>query len=873
VKKSAGSSSVQAAALTASPERRTEIRNIEIRNIEIRGARTHNLRNVDLDIPRGKLTVVTGVSGSGKSSLAFDTLFAEGQRQYIESLSSYARQFLDQMERPDVDFIRGLQPALCIDQKQGILSPRSTVGTVTEIYDYLRLLMARIATPACHQCGQPIDRQPPSQIIDTINALPIGTKLTILAPMVIGRKGGHADVFERISKAGLLRVRVDGELYEMEMLPTLAPRKEHSVSAVVDRLIIREDSRERIEQTVSVTLPLGNGLVEISASVPNVPTLQERTFSTRFACVACGLSLLEIEPRTFSFNSPYGACPTCEGFGYLNGSLDKKCSICDGQRLRKESLAIRLEGKSIAQISEMPLGSAIDWFEQLKLTERQSKIGLPIIREILQRLSFLREVGLMYLTLARPAETLSGGELQRVRLATSIGTGLVGVCYVLDEPSVGLHPRDTERLIATLRALQQRGNTVVVVEHDEEVMRASDLLVDVGPGAGKLGGNIVAFGTPEELQSNTNSLTARYLQGTAPMPKSMNRIIGETHPSLTLSGITKNNLDNVRVEFPLGRLVGVVGVSGSGKSTLVHDSLAVAVQRSLSGESLPTHIKKLNGIDGIDKLIEIDQSPIGRSPRSIPATYCGFWDEIRTVFSKTKDSKQRGFNAARFSFNAGAGRCETCGGQGRQKLEMSFLADVYVPCPQCHGRRFNRSTLAVKFKGKSVADCLEMSVSEAAEFFDAIPKLRVPLQCLVQVGLGYVALGQPSNTFSGGEAQRIKLASELAKPGTGKTLYLLDEPTTGLHMDDVVRLIDVLQGLIERGNTVVVVEHHMDLIRCCDWVIDVGPGGGIHGGKILTVGHPNVIAQNEISPTGIALSRQMLTTRAKAPKERAPKVG
>ncbi len=828
---------------------------VPTRYIEIRGARTHNLKNVNLDIPRGKFTVITGVSGSGKSSLAFDTLFAEGQRQYMESLSSYARQFLDQMERPDVDFIRGLQPALCIDQQQGILSPRSTVGTVTEIYDYLRLLMARIAVPACHQCGQPIDRQPPSQIIDSVCELPIGTKLTLMAPMVIGRKGGHSDVFERIAKTGLLRVRVDGELYEIESLPTLAIRKEHSISAIVDRLVVREDSRERIEQAISVALRLSSGLVELSASDPEDPKPRDRTFSTRFACIACGVSLLEIEPRTFSFNSPYGACPKCEGYGYLDGKQEKKCVECKGQRLRKESLAIRLEGLSISQITQLPLDSASDWFKRLKFTERQTKIGVPILREILQRLAFLRDVGLTYLTLDRPAETLSGGELQRVRLATSIGTGLIGVCYVLDEPSVGLHPQDTERLIASLRELQHRGNTVVVVEHDEEVMRAADLLVDIGPGAGKLGGEVIAFGPPDQLSNNSKSLTARYLQRTVPMPTSKNRTVGALQPSLVLSGISLHNLENIRVEFPLGRLVGVVGVSGSGKSTLVHDSLSVAVQRALNGEALPSHIRQIDGLDGIDKMIEIDQSPIGRSPRSIPATYCGFWDEIRAVYSKTKDAKQRGFNAARFSFNAGAGRCEACAGQGRQKLEMSFLADVYIPCPQCRGRRFNRATLAVQFKGKSIADCLEMSIADSAEFFDAIPKLRVPLQCLVQVGLGYIALGQPSNTFSGGEAQRIKLASELAKPGTGKTLYLLDEPTTGLHMDDVVRLIGVLQELVEKGNTVVVVEHHMDLIRCCDWVIDVGPGGGVGGGKILGVGPPQFVAENRDSPTGIALRK------------------
>jgi excinuclease ABC subunit A len=829
--------------------------------IEIRGARTHNLKNVDLDIPRGKLTVITGVSGSGKSSLAFDTLFAEGQRQYMESLSSYARQFLDQLERPDVDSIRGLQPALCIDQQQGLMSPRSTVGTVTEIHDYLRLLMARVATPACHLCGQPIDRQPPGQIVEVIVNQPEGTKLTLLAPMVIGRKGAHADVFERISKAGLLRVRVDGELYEIESLPVLAVRKEHTISAIVDRVVLREDSRERIEQAVSVALRLSNGLVEATSVSRDGSLSSDRLYSTRFACVGCGVSLLEIEPRTFSFNSPYGACPTCQGFGYVHRTPDQICGACNGQRLRKESLAIKLQGLSIAEITCKSLEESARWFKSLQLDARQSSIAKPIVQEIDQRLKFLSEVGLSYLSLDRPADTLSGGELQRVRLATSIGTGLIGVCYVLDEPSVGLHPSDTQNLIASLRSLQQHGNTVVVVEHDEEVMMAADLLVDIGPGAGVLGGTITAVGPPNSFADGTvkttdaGSVTAQYLSRNQPMPHSRNRPVLDEHPQLRLTGITKNNLTDVNVEIPLGRLVGITGVSGSGKSTLIHDSLSVAVRQTLQGTEIPIHIRSVEGLAGLDKLIEIDQSPIGRSPRSIPATYCGFWDEIRKVYAKTRDAKQRGYNASRFSFNSGDGRCEACGGQGRQKLEMSFLADVYVPCPQCRGRRFNRATLAVRFKDKSIADCLDMSLAEAAEFFDAFPKISRSLQCLVQVGLGYVALGQTSTTFSGGEAQRIKLANELSQTGTGKTLYLLDEPTTGLHVQDFVRLINVLQSLVDRGNSVIVVEHQMDLIRCCDWVIDMGPAGGSAGGQIIGAGPPRVIAENHESPTGRFLHR------------------
>ena len=823
------------------------------RFIEIRGARTHNLKNVDLDIPRGKLTVITGVSGSGKSSLAFDTLFAEGQRQYMESLSSYARQFLDQLERPDVDSIRGLQPALCIDQQQGSVSSRSTVGTVTEIYDYLRLLMARVAIPACHQCGAPIERQSINQIATAIHALPLGSKLTISAPMVMGRKGAHADILDRIAKAGLLRVRIDGQQYELEDLPVLAVRKEHSISAIVDRIVIREDSRERIDQAIAVSIRLSNGLVETEAIEPGSDASTHRLYSTRFACLACGHSLMEIEPRTFSFNSQYGACEACQGFGHETDKPNQKCRSCDGKRLKKESLAIRLNGCSISDIALMSIYEAAQWLASQKLDEERSKVGVPIIQEIVHRMRFLQEVGLSYLTLDRSANTLSGGELQRVRLASSIGTGLVGVCYVLDEPSVGLHPSDTDRLMESLRKLQQQGNTVVVVEHDETIMRMADLLVDIGPGAGKLGGTVVAQGKPASLSHTGTSITAQYLRGEKDMPTSHVRPVDQDHPKLQIIGITKNNLNNVSVDFPLQRFVAVTGVSGSGKSTLVHDSLSESVRKKLANEPLPDYVRNVLGLDQIDKLIEVDQTPIGRSPRSIPATFCNFWDEIRKVYAKTRDAKQRGFNAARFSFNTGPGRCEACGGQGRQKIEMSFLADVYVACTQCRTRRFNRSTLAVKFKGKSIADCLDMSISEALEFFTAFPKISTPLRCLEQVGLGYIAVGQPSTTLSGGEAQRIKLANELAKTDTGKTLYLLDEPTTGLHIDDVVRLIGVLQSLVDKGNTVLVVEHHMDVVRCADWVIDMGPSGGDAGGKLTGTGTPLELASRYDSATSAAL--------------------
>jgi excinuclease ABC subunit A len=833
-----------------------------ISGIEIRGARTHNLKGIDLDLPRGKFVVITGVSGSGKSSLAIDTLFAEGQRQYLESLSSYARQFVDQMERPDVDVIRGLQPSLCIDQKQGSLSPRSTVGTVTEIYDYLRLLMARVAIPACHQCGKPIERQSPNDILQAVLRFPSECKLVLLAPMVLGRKGSHADVFDRISKAGLVRVKVDGTFYEMDDLPTLAVRKEHTISAVVDRMVLRPEQSDRIQEAMLLALRLSNGLLEVHAETRGdgraTGETLEQFFSTRFACTSCGINLLEVEPRTFSFNSSYGACPACEGFGSQDGG-ESICEVCQGSRLKKESLAIKLEGMSIADLSEMSLQEAAEWFSSLSLEGNRGVIGSPIRKEIVTRMRFLCDVGLGYLTLARSASTLSGGELQRVRLATSIGTGMTGVCYVLDEPSVGLHPRDTTSLIESLRILQQKGNSVIVVEHDTDMMRASDWIVDFGPGAGHRGGRIVGQGTPQQffdpssVDTFPESVTSRHLAGVLSPPAPIARAIDVQHPCIELEKIQLHNVNNVNVRIPIRRLVGVSGVSGSGKSTIVHDTLAPAMKAVLSGEScVPHHLGAISGYESIDKVIEVDQSPIGRSPRSIPATYCGFWDEIRKLYASTKDAKQRGFLPAHFSFNSGNGRCEVCSGQGRQKLEMNFLADVYVLCPRCRGNRFQRTTLAVRFKEKSIAQVLDFSIEEACEFFSEIPKIHAPLEALCQVGLGYMPLGQPATTISGGEAQRIKLATELSRAGTGNTLYLLDEPTSGLHSEDVHRLIGVLQTLVDKGNSVLVIEHHMDVLGACDWVIDVGPEAGVRGGQIVGNGPPEAIAAQE-TPTGWAL--------------------
>jgi excinuclease ABC subunit A len=927
--------------------------------ITIRGARTHNLKNVDLDIPRDQLVVITGPSGSGKSSLAFDTLFAEGQRQYIESLSVYARQFLHQLERPDVDLIEGLEPTVCIDQRPSNQNPRSTVATVTEIYDYLRLLMARCGEASCYNCGAPIRQQSAQQVQEHLLELPEGTKTIIMAPLVRGRRGQHAEVFQQIRKAGFVRVRVDGQVVDLDHVPELNAKQNHSIDAVVDRVIIRPGIESRLSESVQLAVKHSDGLIAVlyydeangngngAATATNGQvngnghgTWRDVLYSTRYACPECGVNFEELEPRTFSFNSPYGACPQCEGLGVriefdpdlvlpdptlspatgaiapwkgakpaeekkhqaalepffaatkltwetplseykdkqfeklLHGDekkflglltiLEKElatatveakqkhlamfrgtvtCRACCGSRLRKEANSVRLAGKTIHEITQQTIGEAREFFSGLSFTESQEMIGAPLVEEIGKRLEFLAKVGVTYLTLERAADTLSGGELQRVRLATSIGSGLVGVCYVLDEPSIGLHPRDNQRLIEALRDLQQQGNTVIVVEHDEAIMREADWLIDIGPGAGKHGGTVVAQGTPAEVQANAASLTGAYLSGRTKIEVPAKRRRASKTRSITIEGVTTNNLKNVTAHFPLGTLCCVTGVSGSGKSSLINETLARALVRRLGGVApKPGPHTSLRGASQIDKIIEIDQSPIGRSPRSNPATYIGAFDEIRKIYAATREAKQLGYKANRFSFNVEGGRCEECQGQGVQRIEMNFLPDLFVKCSVCDGKRFNRQTLAVKWRGKSIADILDMSVDEATAFFESFSHIHRLLASLQDVGLGYLALGQSSTTLSGGEAQRIKLAAELARTETGSTLYLLDEPTTGLHFDDIRKLLGVLHRLVDKGNTVIVIEHNLDVIKTADWLIDLGPDGGGAGGYVTAVGTPEELA-------------------------------
>ena len=931
--------------------------------IIIRGARQHNLKNIDVDLPRNKLIVMTGLSGSGKSSLAFDTIYAEGQRRYVESLSSYARQFLGQMDKPDVDLIQGLSPAISIDQKTTSKNPRSTVGTVTEIYDHLRLMYARVGTPHCPECGREIQRQTVDQIIDAISTLPERTKIMLLAPIVRGRKGEYAKQLEEMQKKGFVRARIDGELCELSEAPKLAKTKKHTIEIVVDRIIIRPDLQQRLTDSLETALNLGGGLV----SVIEMESGRETLYSQNYACPDCGVSIEALEPRLFSFNNPYGACPCCTGLGvlmkmdpdivipdrskslnegaikvsgwntsepssmaasYLRGlaeaynfSLDapiselsdeamnvllygtqgKKirvsyerpsgsgsfnvpfegvitnlerryretssdamknsfeeymanvpCPECGGKRLRREALSVTVGGLSIQDLAAMTVRRALAFVEGLQLTPKEELIARQLRKEITARLNFLVNVGLDYLTLARSAGTLSGGEAQRIRLATQIGSGLTGVLYILDEPSIGLHQSDNAKLLNTLRSLRDLGNTLIVVEHDAETMLAADYIVDIGPGAGVNGGQVVACGTPAEVMANPASLTGQYLSGArrVPLPAAHRKPSGW----LTVKGARANNLKNIDASFPLGVLCCVTGVSGSGKSSLVNEILYKSLSRTLnrSRQRAADHDEIL-GVEQLDKVIQIDQSPIGRTPRSNPATYTGLFDLIRDVFASTPDAKARGYKANRFSFNVKGGRCEACSGDGILKIEMQFLSDVYVPCEVCHGRRYNRETLEVRYKGKSIYDVLEMTVDEALEFFSPLPRLANKLQTMHDVGLGYVKLGQPSDTLSGGEAQRIKLATELSRRATGRTLYVLDEPTTGLHIADVALLNEVLHRLADGGNTLIIIEHNLDVIKTADYIIDLGPRGGDQGGTVVAQGTPEEIAACAQSATGAYL--------------------
>ena len=927
--------------------------------IEIHGARAHNLKNIDVTIPKNKLVVITGLSGSGKSSLAFDTLYAEGQRRYVESLSSYARQFLGQMEKPDVDSIDGLSPAISINQKTTSKNPRSTVGTVTEITDYLRLLWARVGTPICPNDGHQITSQSPQQIVDQILALPERSKIQILAPVVQDKKGQHKEVLKKIQRAGFVRVIIDGEMHEIGDEIELDKNKKHSISVVVDRIIVKDGIRSRLFDSVEAALKLTDGYVAVDVIGDQV--LQ---FSEKLACPYCGFSIKELEPRLFSFNAPFGACPECDGLGekievdpdlvvpdksktleegaiapwapdsskyyysllsqfckakkikmdkpfskltakqqetLLYGAGTKQfhfhfendfgskrdvdmtfegvipnierryrdtnsmfnrnilrrymtsqeCKACHGYRLNPQALAVKIDGMHIGEVSDLPVDQALEFFDKQKFSEQKEIIARPILKELHDRLTFLKNVGLDYLTLSRSARTLSGGEAQRIRLATQIGSNLSGVIYVLDEPSIGLHQRDNDRLIASLKSMRDLGNTLIVVEHDEDTMRAADYLIDIGPGAGANGGQVMAAGTPQEVMKVKNSLTGQYLSGKKYIPVPETRREGNGK-SIKLYGAAENNLKNIDVEFPLGKFIAVTGVSGSGKSTLVNQIFERVLAQKINHNSTdkPGKYSKITGVENLDKVINIDQSPIGRTPRSNPATYTGVFDDIRGLFAQTNQAKMRGYNKGRFSFNVKGGRCETCKGDGIIKIEMNFLPDVYVDCEVCHGSRFNSETLEVEYKGKNIAEVLNMTVDEALEFFDAIPKIKRKLQTISDVGLGYVQLGQSATTLSGGEAQRMKLASELHKKATGKTLYILDEPTTGLHSDDINRLLKVLQRLVDKGNTVLVIEHNLDVIKSADYLIDLGPEGGEGGGTVVATGTPEEVATNPQSYTG-----------------------
>ncbi len=935
----------------------------------IRGAREHNLRNIDVEIPRNRMVVITGLSGSGKSSLAFDTIYAEGQRRYVESLSAYARQFLGVMEKPDVDVIEGLSPAISIEQKSTGHNPRSTVGTVTEVYDYLRLLWARIGVPHCPECGRPVRRQSASQIVDQILTLPEGRRIELLAPLVRGRKGEFRDLLNDARRKGFVRARIDGELYDLEAAPRLNRYENHEIAVVVDRLVVRAADRQRLADSVETALRTGNGVLEVIEH--DGGELRTHLFSERYACANCGTSMTELEPRQFSFNSPYGACEGCGGLGtrrqvseelvvgdpiisllegvilpwgeptghlrrsiipglakhykfdantpwgelgaavrkaILHGSGSRKitfpyktggtagtyreawegvlanvgrryeetgsdaireqldqymmtlpCSACGGRRLRRECLGVTVGGRSIGEVTELSIAQALTFFDDLAAsTSLPAEIAGPILKEVCERLRFLTNVGLDYLTLGRTAESLSGGETQRIRLATQIGSRLVGVLYILDEPSIGLHQRDNERLLGTLQRLKELGNTLIVVEHDRETILAADHVIDLGPGAGRHGGEVVAQGPIETVLASDRSLTAAYLRGDREIAVPDERRPVDPDRQLTVRGARHHNLQSIDVALPLGTFTCVTGVSGSGKSTLVTDILNTAMARHFyRARVVPGDHDGIDGLDLIDKVVDIDQSPIGRTPRSNPATYTGLFTPIRALFAELPESRLRGYSPGRFSFNVKGGRCESCQGDGLIKIEMHFLPDVYVPCDACRARRYNRETLEVFYRGRTIADVLAMTVSEALEFFDAVPAIRRKLQTLADVGLGYIGLGQSATTLSGGEAQRVKLATELSRRDTGRTFYILDEPTTGLHFEDVRMLLDVLHELADRGNTVVVIEHNMEVIKTADWIVDLGPEGGDGGGRIVAEGPPERVAANPVSHTGRFLAERL----------------
>lgn len=934
-------------------------------SIIIKGAKEHNLKDINIEIPRDKLVVITGLSGSGKSSLAFDTLYAEGQRRYVESLSSYARQFLGLMEKPDVESIEGLSPAISIDQKTTSRNPRSTVGTVTEIYDYIRLLYARIGVPYCPNCGKKIEKQTIDQIIDSVMSLEEGTRIQVLAPVVRGKKGEYTKLLQDFQKEGFVRVRVDGEVYELTDDIEIDRKKKHNIELVVDRLVVKEEIRTRLTESVETALKYANNLVVI-----DIPGDKEILYSQNYACPDCNISIEELTPRMFSFNNPFGACPTCTGIGYLmkmdedlivpdknktlyDGikafgastmkkgdtmakmyfesiakhygveikdvpikklprwflekilygtgdeaidfeytsyagtrkftspfegvlpTLDRRynetksqgmrdfyemymsesaCQTCHGARLKKESLSVKVGDKNINELTDMSIDKIKNFLNSLQLNNKDKMIADQILKELNKRLQFLLDVGLEYLTLSRSAGSLSGGEAQRIRLATQIGSGLTGVLYILDEPSIGLHQRDNEKLLATLRKLRDLGNTVLVVEHDEDTMYAADQIIDIGPGAGVHGGKVIAQGTAEEIKLVPESITGQYLSGKKQIlvPKKRRKSNGK---AIEVKGATEHNLKNINVKFPLGQFICVTGVSGSGKSTLVNEILYKTVAKEIYGSNeKPGKCKEIKGLENVDKIINIDQSPIGRTPRSNPATYTGVFDVIRDIFAATQEAKMRGYDKGRFSFNVAGGRCEACSGDGVLKIEMHFLPDIYVPCEVCKGKRYNRETLEVKYKGKTISDVLDMTVEEALKFFENIPKIKSKIQTLYDVGLGYIKLGQPSTTLSGGEAQRVKLAIKLA---TGKTLYILDEPTTGLHIADVHKLIDILQRLVDTGNSIIVIEHNLDLIKTADYIIDLGPEGGEKGGQIIAVGTPEQITRNDQSYTGKFLKKYL----------------